>query len=191
MKGRSVPHSIRPPPIRASRARPGYGLQVRLDAMELPSAAAIGACCWHVISTSSWSWIGSGRAACRIHAREPAGSTFCRRWCAIADRSRQRVAIAPAVGSSRARWRSASADFALAEKNALYPLPGQSVGAQGSAVFPSAPALADLFGARFEVLLYDLTTPISSLRRPMTRTTNAATATAATSAATACRWSSH
>jgi hypothetical protein len=36
-----------------------------------------------VISMSSCSWIGSLRRCCRVRARAPAGSIFCRRWCAI------------------------------------------------------------------------------------------------------------
>jgi len=36
-----------------------------------------------VISTSSWSWIDSLRRCYRTRARAPAGSTSCRRWCAI------------------------------------------------------------------------------------------------------------
>ena len=46
----------------------------------------------------------------------------------------------------------------------------------------------DLFGASFEVLLYDLTSTYFESPPPEAKPTNAGTATAATSAATACRW---
>src|SRR5215469_5023085 len=60
----------------------GYGLQVRLDAMELRRPRQWGACSLRVISTSNWSSIGSGQSVCRTRAREPAGGISCRRWCA-------------------------------------------------------------------------------------------------------------
>ena len=104
-----------------------------------------------------------------------------------ADRSGQRVAAAPAVvraqrdgGPARGRRRAGRQGHPL-------PLPGQAACPQGGAVLAPARALAgsvrgQLRGAALRPR------PTSSRPRPRTKPTNAGTATAATSAATACRW---
>src|ERR1700683_605842 len=71
----------------ADRAVPEHakadGVQVRLEAMELHRPRQWARAGSPVISMSSCSWTGSLRRCCRTRARAPAGSTSCRRWCAI------------------------------------------------------------------------------------------------------------
>ena len=79
-------------------------------------------------------------------------------------------------------------DFALVEKNALYRCLDKLVEHKPALFTHLRRRWQDLFGARFDVLLYDLTS--TYLIRRATIATSAGTATAATSAQTACRWSS-
>ena len=79
-------------------------------------------------------------------------------------------------------------DFALAEKNALYRCLDKLLPHKEVLFWHLRQRWQDLFGARFDVLLYDLTSTYFSLRGRTTKPTSAATATAATSAATVCRW---
>jgi hypothetical protein len=62
----------------------GYGVRVRLDAMELHRPRQRGAC-WlacYLYDMRSWNSIGSGRSVCRIRAEGRSGGTSCKHWCA-------------------------------------------------------------------------------------------------------------
>ena len=58
----------------------GYGVQVRLDEMELHGNG--GRAGFPVISMSSSGWTGSLRSVWKIRAKGRAGKTSLRRWCA-------------------------------------------------------------------------------------------------------------
>jgi hypothetical protein len=60
----------------------GYGVQVRLDAMELRRPRQWARAGWRVSSMSSWNSIDSGQRVCRTRAKGRSGGTSCRRWCA-------------------------------------------------------------------------------------------------------------
>ena len=79
------------------------------------------------------------------------------------------------------------ADDALVEKNALYCCLDKLLPHKEALFSHLRQRWQDLFGAKFDVLLYDLTAPISSRRRRRTNRTSAASATAVTSAKIACR----
>ena len=61
-----------------------YGMQVRLDAMELHRPRQWVHADWRVSCMSNSNLIDSGPAAWRFRAKGHGGRTFCRRWCAIA-----------------------------------------------------------------------------------------------------------
>jgi len=60
-----------------------YGVQVRLDEMQLHRPRQWAPAFWPVISMGNSNSIFSLRRACPIRAKARAGSTFCRPWCAI------------------------------------------------------------------------------------------------------------
>ena len=74
------------------------------------------------------------------------------------------------------------------EKNALYRCLDKLLEHKAALFEHLRQRWQDLFGAGFEVLLYDLTSTYFESAPPDDEATSAATATAATSAATACRW---
>jgi hypothetical protein len=78
------------------------------------------------------------------------------------------------------------ADYSLVEKNALYRCLDKVLPHKRALFDHLTHCWQDLFGARFDVLLYDLTSTYFDRRRRTTRT-SAATATAATSGPTACK----
>jgi len=91
--------------------------------------------------------------------------------------------------SSRAPWATSSARiFRWSRKNALYRPP--TLLDHKAALFRICAALADLFAARFDVLLYDLTSTYFESDPPTTRSDKRRHATAATSAAD-CRPGGH
>ena len=192
MKGRAATPSWRLFP--ADRAVPehalAHGMQVRLDAMELHRPRQWGACwlacqlyeqlgldrfwaerlppsregtCWqHILQTLVCYRLIDPGSEWRLH----------RQWF-------EQSAMADLLGG----------DFALAEKNALYRCLDKLLPHKEALFSHLRQRWQDLFGARFDVLLYDLTsTYFEVLRRRTTKPTSAATATAATSAAIACRW---
>jgi hypothetical protein len=71
----------------AERAVPehakAYGVQVRLEAMQLHRPGNGGPAGWPASCTRSLASTSSGQPACRTRARAPAGGMCCRRWCAI------------------------------------------------------------------------------------------------------------
>ena len=178
----------------ADRAVPehaqGHGVQVRLDAMELHRPRQWGAC-W--LACQLYEQLGLDRFwASRLpDSRE---GTCWRHIlqtlvCLSADRSGQRVAAASAVVRAERDGGSARRGLCAGGEECALSLPGQAAGAQArrcSVICASAGRTCS--GARFECLLYDLTSTYFESRRRMTKRTSAATATAATSAATACRW---
>jgi len=122
----------------------GYGLQVRLDAMELSRPRQWGAC-WlscHLYEQLELDRFWAERLPTR--AREPAGGISCRVCVLPADRSRQRMAIASTmVRTERDGGSSRRGLFAGFEDRAVS-LPGQAAAAQGRAVQPPAATLAGL-----------------------------------------------
>jgi hypothetical protein len=143
---------------RASEQAQGTGVQVRLDAMELHHPRQWGAC-WLACELYEQLGLNKFWEVCLPPSREGT------RWCDILQTLVCYRLIDP--GSEwrlHRHWFEQSAmadllgaDFALAEKNALYRCLDR--------VLPHKPALfshlrqrwQDLFGAKFEVLLYDLT----------------------------------
>jgi len=164
---------------------------VRLDAMELHRPRQWGACWLHVISTSSWSWIVLGAP--------PADSREGTCWQHVLQ-----TLVCYRLIDPGSEWRlhrlwfeqSAMADllgagFCAREKNALYRCLDKVLAHKEALFSHLRQRWQDLFGARFEVLLYDLTSTYFESPPPDDEDDKRATATAATSAATACRWSSH
>lgn len=89
------------------------------------------------------------------------------------------------------------ADFALVEKNALYRTLDKVLEHKPALFSHLQERWRDLFGAKFDVLLYDLTStyfesvlPAGRQARPRMKMTNAALVIAVTKGPTACRWSS-
>ena len=176
----------------ADRAVPehaqAYGVQVRLDAMELHRPRQWGAC-----------WL-----ACHLYEQ----LELDRFWAGRLPDSREgtcwqqilQTLVCYRLIDPGSEWRlhrlwfeqSAmadllGADYALVEKNALYRCLDKLLAHKEALFSHLRQRWQDLFGARFDVLLYDLTSTYFESAPPDERT-SAATATAATSAATACRW---
>jgi hypothetical protein len=59
----------------------GYGVQVRLDAMELHRPRQWGACFLACRLYEQLDSIASGQLVCRIRAKGRSGGTSCRHWC--------------------------------------------------------------------------------------------------------------
>src|SRR5215471_14334229 len=105
---------------------------------------------WRASSTNNCNWIGSGRHGFRIRAKGPAGGIFCKRWCAIGSSIRAASGGCTVCGLSKARWAIFSGRTIpwsrrtrLAHKQALFGHLRQR--------------WQDMFGAKFDILLYDLT----------------------------------
>ena len=138
---------------------------------------------WPVISTSNLDSISSGPHACPIVARAPVGSIFCRRlvlYRLIDPGSEWRLhrlwfehsAMGDLLG----------ADYSLVEKNALYRCLDKVLEHKRALFDHLTERWQDLFGAKFDVLLYDLTsTYFESDRTGGSKRTSGAMATAATS----------
>jgi len=177
----------------ADRAVPGHaqghGVQVRLDRMQLHRPRQWGAC-----------WL-----ACQLYELLELDRFWARRLPDSREGTRWRHILQTLVCyrliDPGSEWRlhrlwfeqSAVADLlgaddALVEKNALYRCLDRLLAHKPALFAHLRSRWQDLFAADFEVLLYDLTTPISSRRRRRMNPTSAATATAATSATIACRW---
>ena len=137
----------------------GYGVQVRLDAMRLERPRQWGAC-W--LFTELWSQL---RLDAFWQARLPdsrEGTSWYHTLVTLvrlsADRSGQRVAAAPAVVRSHARWRDLlEEDFSLAAKDNLYRVLDKLLAHKRALFSHLQERWKDLFGASFDVLLYDLT----------------------------------
>ena len=169
----------------------GYGVKLRLEAMELHRPRQWGACwlachlyeeleldqfwearlpysregtCWrHILQTLICYQLIDPGSEWRLH----------RLWF---DQS----AMADLLGE----------DYSVVEKNALYRCLDKVLEHKTALFSHLTERWQDLFGAKFEVLLYDSTsTYFRRAGRPMKKT-SAAMATAATSARTACKWSS-
>jgi len=81
-------------------------------------------------------------------------------------------------------WRK---DFSLAEKDTLYPLPGQAVGASASSLPAFAPEMGGpLWGQVLTLLLYDLTSTYFESDPPFPEGTNGSSATAGTNGPIVC-----
>ena len=113
---------------------------------------------WPASSTSSSSWIGSGRAACPTSRegtcwRHILQTLVCYRLIDPGSEWRlhrlwfEQSAMADLLGE----------DFALVEKNALYRCLDKMLAHKEALFSHLRQRWQDLFGARFEVLLYDLT----------------------------------
>ena len=147
---------------------------------------------WRASCGRSWGWTGFGPTACRRAARARAGIRFSKFWWPIG------CSLRAASGGCIAHWFEQQAmadllgaDFRWPRAHKLYRCHGSFARAQGSVVRAPGRRWNDLFNARFEVLLYDLTsTYFESDAAQIPKATSAASATAATSAAIACRWSS-
>ncbi len=101
------------------------------------------------------------------------------------------MAFASAVVRAKRDGRSARRGFRLVEKNTLYRCLDKLLEHKAALFTHLRQRWKDLFGARFEVLLYDLTSTYFESDPPDRRKRQApATATAATSVRIACRWSS-
>jgi len=167
----------------------GFGVQVRLEAMELHRPRQWGAC-W--LACHLYEQLQLDRFFAPLLPPSREGTS----WQHILQTLVCYRLIDP--GSEwrlHRQWFEESAmgdllgeDYGLVAKNALYRCLDKLL-PHKTALFSHLRARwQDLFAATFDVLLYDLTSTYSSRRcRPMKRT-SAATATAATSAATACRW---
>jgi len=146
----------------ADRALPGhaegYGVQVRLDAMELHRPRQWGAC-W--LSCELYEQLGLDQ----FWARRLRPSREGTNWCDILQTLVCYRLIDP--GSEwrlHRQWFEQSAmadllgaDFTLAEKNALYRCHDKLLPHKQALFSHLRQRWADLFGAKFEVLLYDLT----------------------------------
>src|ERR1700719_921655 len=136
----------------------GYGVQVRLDAMELHRPRQWGAC-W--LSCELYEQLGLDQfLACRLRPSREGTN-----WCDILQTLVCYRLIDP--GSEwrlHRQWFEQSAmadllgaDFMLAEKNALYRCLDKLLPHKQALFSHLRQRWADLFGAKFEVLLYDLT----------------------------------
>lgn len=81
-----------------------------------------------------------------------------------------------------------NADFALAEKNTLYRCLDKLVAHKDALFKFLGTRWGELFGAKFDVLLYDLTSTYSNPIPRATKTASGNTAIAGISALTAGRW---
>ncbi len=100
------------------------------------------------------------------------------------------MALASAVVRAERDGDLLGADYALVEKNALYRCLDKLL-AHRAALFDRLRARwQDLFGAKFEVLLYDLTSTYFESDPPHAEADKRRHGYSRTSAATACRWSS-
>src|SRR5713101_1242177 len=136
----------------------GYGVQVRLDAMELHRPRQWGAC-W--LSCELYEQLGLDQ----FWARRLRPSREGTNWCDILQTLVCYRLIDP--GSEwrlHRQWFEQSAmadllgaDFMLAEKNALYRCLDKLLPHKQALFSHLRQRWADLFGAKFEVLLYDLT----------------------------------
>ncbi len=136
----------------------GHGVQVRLDAMELHRPRQWGAC-W--LSCELYEQLGLGQ----FWARRLRPSREGTNWCDILQTLVCYRLIDP--GSEwrlHRQWFEQSAmadllgaDFMLAEKNALYRCLDKLLPHKQALFSHLRQRWADLFGAKFEVLLYDLT----------------------------------
>src|SRR5882762_4061775 len=140
------------------RQAEGYGVQVRLDAMELHRPRQWGAC-W--LSCELYEQLGLDQFWERRLRRSREGTN----WCDILQTLVCYRLIDP--GSEwrlHRQWFEQSAmadllgaDFMLAEKNALYRCLDKLLPHKQALFSHLRQRWADLFGAKFEVLLYDLT----------------------------------
>src|SRR5580693_1510127 len=140
------------------RQAEGYGVQVRLDAMELHRPRQWGAC-W--LSCELYEQLGLDQ----FWARRLQPSREGTNWCDILQTLVCYRLIDP--GSEwrlHRQWFEQSAmadllgaDFMLAEKNALYRCLDKLLPHKQALFSHLRQRWADLFGAKFEVLLYDLT----------------------------------
>lgn len=140
------------------RQAEGYGVQVRLDAMELHRPRQWGAC-W--LSCELYEQLGLDQFwACRLRPSREGTN-----WCDILQTLVCYRLIDP--GSEwrlHQQWFEQSAmadllgaDFMLAEKNALYRCLDKLLPHKQALFSHLRQRWVDLFGAKFEVLLYDLT----------------------------------
>jgi hypothetical protein len=60
----------------------GYGVQVRLDAMQLHRPRQGAHAGWRLVCMRNWNSIGSGWSVRQIRAKGRDGDTSYRRWCA-------------------------------------------------------------------------------------------------------------
>src|SRR5882724_11118804 len=138
------------PPITGCRC----GLR-SLNSIELASGGRAG---WGANSTSGLGSMSSGRSGCPIAGKAPAGAIYCKPlvcYQLIDPGSEWRL---------HRQWFEQSAmgdllgeDYSLVEKNALYRSLDKLL-VHKSALFDHLSARwKDLFGAKFDVLLYDLT----------------------------------
>ena len=145
----------------ADRATPdharGYGVQVRLDRMQLHRPRQWAPVGWLACCMSNSGLMSSGRAGCPIRARARVGAIFFRRWSGRLidpgsewrlhrlwfEQSAMGIFSAPTLRWSR-RTRSIAAWI-------------RSCRSRRSCSITCGRRWQDLFGARFDVLLYDLT----------------------------------
>src|SRR5881396_2517116 len=95
---------------------------------------------WPANSTNNSGWVGSGPSACPTVGRALAGGTSCKRWSATGSWIRAANGACTGSGSSRARWAICSGAIMRWWRR-----------------MASIARWKDLFGAQFDVLLYDLT----------------------------------
>jgi hypothetical protein len=144
----------------------GYGVQVRLDVMELHRPRQWRACflaCQlyeHLELDRLWAArLPDSRKGTRL-AAHPTGAGVL-----PADRSRQRVALAPAVVRAERDGRSAGRR-GLMEITALYRCLDKLLEHKTALFDHLRQRWQDLFGASFEVLLYDLTSNYFEYSQP-------------------------
>ena len=157
--------------VARTRAR-RHGVQVRLDAMELHRPRQWGACwlacqLYEQLGLDRF-WAAAPAALARRHAlaAHPADAGVL-----SADRSGQRMAAAPAVVRAERHGGSARGGLRAGGEECALPLPGQAAArTRRRCSRHLRERWQDLFGAQFEVLLYDLTSTYFESRPPRTKT---------------------
>src|SRR5271157_6332677 len=108
-------------------------------------------------SMNSWSSTASGRPVCPIPAKEPAGGTSSRRWSATGSSIRAANGVCTGCGSSKAPWAICSARISRWSRRTRSIVASTSSSRTKRRCSRIRQRWQDLFGARFDVLLYDLT----------------------------------
>ncbi len=113
---------------------------------------------WRVSCDASCSWTGSGPTACRRAERGRARTRFSRSSGGLsADRTGQWVEAASRLVRQRCHGRSLGRVFGLAEAHKLYACHDRLSEHKDALFAHLVGRWRDLFNARFDVLLYDLT----------------------------------
>jgi hypothetical protein len=111
-----------------------------------------------VSSTNNCDWIGSGRRGFLIRVKGPVGDIFCKPWVCY------RLIDPGSEWRLHRLWFEQSAmgdllgeDYSLVEKNALYRCLDKLLVHKQALFSHLRERWQDLFGAKFDILLYDLT----------------------------------